>query len=113
VKFITLRKRHASLVEKTLQLPDKVWQKVYLAIPKRKCKRVSVYESEVKLRGCQNAFRQIAIKDHGCSKPTFILTNNRELPLKEILKVYAKCWRVENKLAELITFFNLNALSSP
>ena len=33
--------------------------------------------------------------------------------MKEILKVYAKRWRVENKLAELITFFNLNALSSP
>ncbi|MEE9356723.1 MAG: transposase [Methylococcaceae bacterium] len=113
VKFITLRKRYASLVEKMLQLPDNVWQKVYLAIPKRKYKRVSVYESEVRLKGCQNTFRQIAVKDHGRSKPTFILTNNWDLPLKAILEVYAKRWRIENKLAELITFFNLNALSSP
>jgi len=31
VNFITLRKRYASLVENTLQIPDKQWQKVYLA----------------------------------------------------------------------------------
>jgi len=113
VNFITLRKRYASLVEKILQCPDKEWEKVYLAIPKRKYKRVSVHESEVKLKDCQNTFRQIAIKDHGRSQPTFIVTNNWDLPLKEVLEVYAKRWRIENKLAELITFFNLNALSSP
>ncbi len=33
--------------------------------------------------------------------------------MKEILKVYAKRWRVENKIAEMVAFFNLNALSSP
>ncbi len=27
--------------------------------------------------------------------------------------MYAKRWRIENKLAELVAFFNLNALSSP
>jgi transposase len=113
VHFITLRKRYTRLVENTLRIPDKRWQKVYLAIPKRKYKRVCVYESEVKLKNCQNTFRQIAIKDHGRSKPTFVLSNNWDLSLKDILEVYAKRWRVENKLAELIAFFNLNALSSP
>ena len=33
--------------------------------------------------------------------------------MKDILEVYAKRWRIENKLAELVAFFNLNALSSP
>lgn len=113
VKFITLRKRYAGLVKETLELPKEVWKKVYVPIPKRKYKNVSVYESEVKLKDCENIFRQIAIKDHGRSKPTFILTNNRELPLKNILEVYAKRWRVENKLSEMVAFFNLNALSSP
>ena len=113
VKFITLRKRHASLIKNTLNIPKDEWHKVYLSIPKRKYKHVSVHESDVQLKGCNNIFRQIAIKDHGRSNPTFVLTNNRELPLKEVLEVYAKRWRVENKLAELISFFNLNALSSP
>lgn len=113
VKFITLRKRNATLLKDTLLLPKQAWKKIYLAIPKRKHKRISVYEKEVKLRGCKNTFRQIIIKDHGRLNPTFVVTNNRDLPLKDVLKVYAKRWRVENKLAEMIAFFNLNALSSP
>lgn len=113
VNFITLRKRHKTLIEETFNIPQEKWKKVYLSIPKRKYKHVSVYESEVKLKDCEKPFRQIAIKDHGRSKPTFIVTNNADLPLKKILEVYAKRWRIENKLAELISFFNLNALSSP
>jgi len=112
IKFVTLRKRNAALVKKTLELPQKAWKKVYVPIPKRKYKNVSVHESEVTLKGCENSFRQIAIKDHGRSKPTFILTNNKDLPLKDVLQVYAKRWRVENKLSEMVAFFNLNALSS-
>ncbi|ODS30479.1 MAG: putative orf [Candidatus Scalindua rubra] len=113
IKFITLRKRYACLIKETLELSKEEWKKVYVPIPKRKHKNVSVYENEVKLKNCENAFRQITVKDHGRSKPTFILTNDKELPLKDILEVYAKRWRVENKLAEMVTFFNLNALSSP
>ena len=57
--------------------------------------------------------RQIIIKNHGRVEPTFVITNNFKLPLKEVLTVYAKRWHIENKLAELVSFFNLNALSSP
>ncbi|MCP4914669.1 MAG: transposase, partial [Oligoflexia bacterium] len=113
VKFITLRKRYAALIRETLELPKDVWRRVYVPIPKRKYKHVSVYESEVNLKGCANSFRQIIVKDHGRDKPTFILTNNRELPLNLVLEVYAKRWRIENKISEMVAFFNLNALSSP
>ncbi len=113
IKFITLRKRYTGLIKETLELPKEEWKKIYVPIPKRKYKNVSVYESEVKLKGCGNTFRQVVVKDHGRNKPTFILTNDRKLPLKDILEVYAKRWHVENKLAELVAFFNLNALSSP
>lgn len=113
VKFITLRKRSAALVEETLKLPNEKWEKIYVPIPKRKYKRVSVYESKVKLKACSNSFRQIAVKDHGRINPTFIITNNHHLPIRTVLEVYAKRWRVENKIAEMVAFFNLNALSSP
>jgi len=113
IKFITLRRRYARLIKETLEIPAKEWDKVFLSIPKRKYKHVSVHESEVKLKNCSNTFRQIAVKDHGRSNPTFIITNNNELSMKEILEVYAKRWHVENKLGELVAFFNLNALSSP
>jgi hypothetical protein len=96
-----------------LDIPPDEWKRIHLSIPKRKYQKVSVHESEVKLKGCNNTFRQIAVKDYGRSKPTFIITNNKDLPMKDILKVYARRWRIENKLAELVAFFNLNALSSP
>lgn len=113
IKFITLRKRYARLIKDTLDLPPNEWKKIHLSIPKRKYKNVSVHESEVKLKGCSNTFRQITVKDHGRNKPTFIISNNKDLPMKDILEVYARRWRIENKLAELVAFFNLNALSSP
>jgi len=113
VKFITLRKRTKKLIDEILSVDDEKWTKVKLDIPKRKYKKVLVYEQNVKLSNCKNEFRQIAIKDHGREKPTLIISNDMNISMKSILEVYAKRWRIENKLAELVAFFNLNALSSP
>lgn len=33
--------------------------------------------------------------------------------MNDIILIYAKRWHIENKLSELVSFFNLNALSSP
>lgn len=113
VKFITLRKRNKTLLTKTLTIKDDEWSKLYLPIPKRQHKHCHVYESTINLPKCAQSFRQIIIKDHGRANPTFIITNNVDLPLKEVLIVYAKRWHIENKIAEMVSFFNLNALSSP
>lgn len=113
IKFITLRTRSARLKAHTAALDDDQWQKVKLPIPKRKHQRFLVQESEVTLAPCPKPFRQIIMKDHGRAEPTYVITNNRELPVVEVLVIYARRWRVENKLAELVDFFNLNALSSP
>jgi transposase len=113
IKFITLRKRSQSLIEDSLNLSSENWQKVFLPIPKRKYQRVSVHETEIILKDCKNIFRQITVKDHGRKQPTYIVTNNNNLALSIVLEVYAKRWHIENKLAELVSFFNLNALSSP
>lgn len=113
VKFITLRKRYDSLVKTTLDIPKSEWRKIYLPIPKRRYKYVSVHEQIVHLDGCQNTFRQIIVKDHGRSTPTFVITNDSTLAMQKVLEIYAKRWHIENKLSELVSFFNLNALSSP
>ncbi|MBF0548071.1 MAG: transposase, partial [Candidatus Riflebacteria bacterium] len=113
IKFITLRKRNQKLLEETYALPKEEWKKIKLVIPKRKHCCLSINESKVYLRGSKKPFRQIIIKDNGRENPTFVITNNWELPVNTVLEVYAKRWRIENKLAELVSFFNLNALSSP
>jgi transposase len=113
VKFITLRKRSKKLLGFAAGVPEEEWKKFYIPIPKRKNKHCKIYESEVVLKKNCLPLRQIIIKDHGRTEPTFIITNNTCLPTKEVLIIYAKRWHIESKLAELVAFFNLNALSSP
>ena len=113
VKFITLRNRCKSLKEQTDLLDESEWVKVKLPIPKRKHQKFLAHESDVILKGYEKPFRQIIMKDHGRAEPTYVITNNRQMTLETVLTIYAKRWRIENKLAELVDFFNLNALSSP
>jgi hypothetical protein len=113
IKFITLRKRSQRLIEDTLKIPEKDWQAVHLSIPKRKNKSCRIHVSEVILPHCKNKVKQIIVTDHGRAQPTYIITNNFELNLKNVLIVYAKRWHIEQKFSELVSFFNLNALSSP
>jgi len=111
VKFITLRIRGEGLRNWTESLPDEAWQKVRLPIPKHQA--FLAHESEITLKGWDRTLRHIVMKDHGRAKPTYVITNNREMSLVDVLTVYARRWRIENKLAELVGFFNINALSSP
>ena len=113
VKFITLRRRSKTLGEQTEALGEDQWEKVKLPIPKRKHQKFLARESEVMLKGCPRPLRQIVMQDHGRAEPTYVITNNHQMGLVDVLLVYARRWRIENKLAELVDFFNLNALSSP
>ena len=113
VKFITLRKRNKDLIAQIRGVPDDKWVRVNLPILKRKYQNLLVYEQIVELSKCKNKFRQIAVRDNGRENPTLIITNDEKITLASVLEVYAKRWHVENKLAELVSFFNLNALSSP
>lgn len=113
IRFITLRRRTKKLIEFSKEIPEAEWQRVYLPIPKRKHKACRVHVSEVVLQKGHSPVKQIIVTHHGRAEPTFVITNNRALELKEILIVYAKRWHIEQKFAELVAFFNLNALSSP
>ena len=113
IKFITLRRRSASLTEQTSGIPESDWERIKLNIPKRKWKKPLVHYSEVSLQKGENPLRQLIIKDHGRAEPTFLVSNNWDLKLTEFMEIYARRWRIENKLAELVKFFNLNTLSSP
>ena len=112
ITYITLRRRSKKLINETRQIENQEWQSVYISIPKRTHKKCRVYESQTILKAGYAPVRQIIIKDHGRAEPTYIITNNMKLKIKDILIVYAKRWRIENKLGELVAFFNLNALSS-
>jgi len=114
IKFITLRRsRGKKMIENAMAIPDDEWEEVPLDIPKRKYPTPSVYEHEIPLKKHDLELRELIIKDNGREKPTFVITNNRDMILEDIVTNYAKRWRIENKIADLVKFFSLNALSSP
>ena len=113
IKFITLRRRGKKIVQKARDIPEDDWIKVNLKKKKRKHNKFKMFESEIVLPRTQLKVRQVIFKDHGREEPTFLITNNFDLDIEELALLYANRWLIENKFAEIIDFFNLNALSSP
>ena len=67
----------------------------------------------INLRHYKGTLRQVVIRNNGHEKPTFLITNDVDMPLELIVGNYARRWRVENGIAKAVKFFHLNALSSP
>jgi len=89
------------------------WKRIDIPHGKRKYPNPLVHESTVELRGYAGSLRQVVMKNHGREAPTFLISNDTELPVELLVGHYARRWRVENCIAEAVSFFNLNALSSP
>ena len=113
VKFITLRRRGKNLIRDAEQVPDEDWMSVDLKKPKRKHNKFKITEKEITLPRTSLNVRQLIFKDTGRQQPTFLITNNFDLSLETLALHYSNRWLIENKLSEIIDFFNLNALSSP
>ncbi len=112
IKFITLRRRGKSLIQQVSQLPSDQWTTVMIDNPKRKHSSLKVNESEVTLDGYNGSLRQLIVTNHGREKPSFLITNDFDMSLKELILIYARRWLVEKSIAEQIEFFHLNLLGS-
>jgi len=113
IKFITLRRRGKKLIEEAENIPEDDWTKVDLKKEKRKYNKFKMFESIITLPRTNFQVRQIIFKDHGREEPTFLITNNFEIPRDKLALQYANRWLIENKFSEIVDFFNLNALSCP
>ncbi|HSN24001.1 MAG TPA: transposase, partial [Methylomicrobium sp.] len=111
IRFITLRRRGHKLVAESENLEP--WRRITIPHDKRKYPQPAVHESRIELRGYDGEVRQIIVRGNGREKPTFLITNDFEMPAELLVGNYARRWRVENGIAEAVKFFHLNALSSP
>jgi len=111
IRFITLRRRGHKLVAESENLEP--WRRITIPHDKRKYPQPMVHESRIELRGYDGEVRQIIVRGNGREKPTFLITNDFEMPAELLVGNYARRWRVENGIAEAVKFFHLNALSSP
>jgi hypothetical protein len=111
VKFITLRRRGGNMVQDIDKL--KGWKKIHISHAKRKYPNPQVHESITGLRNYEGKLRQVIVRGNGREKPAFVITNDFDVDLEQLVGNYARRWRVENGIAEAVKFFHLNALSSP
>ncbi len=111
IKFLTLRRRGKKLVEKTEALPEENWQTIHIE-GRRKHPTIRVHDSRISLRNYNKPIRQIIMADHGRAQPTFLITNETDMPAKALIEKYAHRTLVEHEIAEQIDFFHLNSPSS-
>jgi transposase len=111
VKFITLRRRGRKLLEEVKTLDP--WERITIPHDKRKYPNPYVHQSRVTLRKYDGEVRQVVVKGNGREEPSFLISNDFDLPVELLVGDYSCRWRVENGIAEAVKFFHLNALSSP
>lgn len=111
VKFLTLRRRHPTMLEHAKKIPLKAWNTIEVDAGKRKPRAVQVYDETIKLPKYEGSIRQLIIIDHS-KEPVFMLTNDFESEPGVLIRKYGRRWIIEQEIAEQISFFHLNQLSS-
>jgi hypothetical protein len=112
IKFLTLRRRGKKLIEQAEAIPNDQWQRINLPRAKGKHQRIRVHDGRCRLRHYEGEVREVILTDHGRKKPTFLITNDFAMDVRDIVHKYARRWLVEQEIAEQILFFQLNHPSS-
>jgi hypothetical protein len=70
-------------------------------------KRIHHLDEEVRLRGCEELVRQVAVTGLGRDSPTLFLSNSATETPQELLFRYARRNRVDDGLGSSVNFFHL------
>jgi len=112
VKFLTLRMRSTSLVTHINSLTTADYKTITLDRSGKHTKPRVHETTGVKLTGYPGTVRQLIVTGLGHDAPTVIITNDHTTPTKALLARYARRMTIEQRLAEIIRAFHLDALSS-
>lgn len=112
IGFITLRARTPKLTAALHALPAGAWTPMTIARAGGKTRRVRVIDNPAaKLSSYPGTLRQIAVAGLGHDEPTILITNDLTSPAKKIIERYARRMNIEQRLAESIRSFGLDALA--
>ena len=111
IKFITLKRRGKNILQKIRSITT--WNRIKINKTSRKYQLLKIYEEYITIRDYEGPVRQIIVTGTGRERPMLIITNDFDIPAKEIIETYALRWLIENNIQENIDFFSLNALPSP
>ena len=111
VRFITLRRRSAALLRHIAALNPTTWQVVTLDRDGDH-RKPHVVDEDARLSAYPGTIRQLVVQGLGHDTPTVIITNDRRSSPKQLIQRYAERATIEQRLAEAIRAFHLDALSS-
>jgi transposase len=112
INFITLRARTPRLTAALHALPAGAWTAMTIARAGTKTRRVRVIDDPAaKLSSYPGTLRQLAVAGLGHDEPTIVITNDLTSPAKKIIESYARRMNIEQRLAEAIRSFGLDALA--
>jgi hypothetical protein len=112
IDFITLRRRSAKMLRKIHQEPVSAWRRIELQGVSRIYKTPRILDRQIPLRDYQGPVREIIIDDLGHEEPTFLITNQLRRTPAKLIERYAHRMIIENRIADGIDFFHMDALSS-
>jgi transposase len=110
VTFITLRMRSVTLQRHIANLDPKAWRTVRLDRDGN-YRRPQVVDEQKTLSAYPGTIRQLVVRGLGHDAPTVIITNDRRSTAKQIIERYARRMGIEQRLAEAIRSFHLDALA--
>jgi len=112
IAFITLRRRSAKMLQKIYQEPVSAWRRIELQGVSRIYKTPRILDRRIQLRDYQGELREVVIDDLGHEEPTFLITNQLHRTPVKLIEHYAQRMIIENRIADGIDFFHMDALSS-
>ena len=112
IVFITLRRRSAKMLQQIYQEPASAWRRIELQGVSRIYKTPRILDRQIQMRDYQGPLREIIIDDLGHEEPTFMITNQLRRTPAKLIERYAQRMIIENRIADGIDFFHMDALSS-
>jgi hypothetical protein len=112
IEFMTLRRRSPKLLKGIYATPHSAWRRITLEGVGRIYKTPRILDHRINLEDYEGPLRQLTILDLGHEQPTVLLTNQLYLSPTKLIGRYAQRMVIENRIAEAINFFHMDALSS-
>jgi hypothetical protein len=112
IRFITLRRRSAKLLQDIAGQPSSAWRRLELEGISRKYRTPRILDQRIRLPGYDGSIRQLVITELGHEEPTLLLTNQLHRSPVKLIGRYAQRMLIENNIEDSIDFFHMDALSS-
>ena len=112
IRFITLRRRSKGLMQEINRTPGSAWRRIELKGVSRQYNHPRILDRRITLADYDGPLRQVTVADLGHEEPTLLLTNQLTATAARLIERYAQRMIIENRIADGIDFFHMDALSS-